>query len=574
MSANAGGSSGDSSMMNGQLSPGQSPGRSVSSGSKAVKDRIARFQDHNHEKPLIPKSSFGAPTPMGSERNPNAHRPYPGATASGGGSGQWGEGVLRPQLTGGTWVGGGEGRGWADTSNLRPQMTGSPWLGAGGTTPPGTSQRLKAGSYSPVNSLPRTPTRQRDAFLDLDEDAVSLTKRDSPRRGSSFSEAQMAAASKGLARVASASSHDGSEVGMSESQEIGSIASTLLSLPDTPSKKNGLLDVPGRREGSLESNSVDSNIPILPSPPTEKPIISLDIPRRDTSKTGDIEIGVAGASPAKFAQIQRKLSASLDEARMRRSSPEELSGTIPTSPPPFLGELRSSNRSNTGPSSASSDGGVAGIGRLAIRSDEENDEEGSSRSASLVSPIKIKSSTPIKSPTSRQNGLPYDSAASIDDQSISSEAGKQLPGRLADATLHTSLDSEPRAVTSERTKALYLADHRPESGILDPHGPGSTLNRNGVEHLTNSTSSSSSSTNGTLKASNSAATVSILSKDESVAKPASPTSKEACSIGRSKSQRVKKPPVGRPMTAAEMDASDDDYEPGWASVISTSRTQV
>ncbi|KDN52904.1 hypothetical protein K437DRAFT_131551 [Tilletiaria anomala UBC 951] len=40
---------------------------------------------------------------------------------------------------------------------------------------------------------------------------------------------------------------------------------------------------------------------------------------------------------------------------------------------------------------------------------------------------------------------------------------------------------------------------------------------------------------------------------------------------RSKSQKLNRPPVGRMMSAAELDASDDDYEPGWASIL-TSRT--
>lgn len=113
--------------------------RSISAGSQAVKDRIARFQ--NSEKPLLPKSSFGAPSPMGKERHSNALRPYPGANASGSGSGQWGENILRPQLTGGTWLGAGEGKGWADAGSLRPQLTGTGWAGSGG------------GSYSPGNSL-------------------------------------------------------------------------------------------------------------------------------------------------------------------------------------------------------------------------------------------------------------------------------------------------------------------------------------------------------------------------------------------------------------------------------------
>ena len=140
-SVNVNSSSTGSSTTPGQLGPGGIPTRSLSSGSQAVKDRIAKFQ--NHEKPLLPKSSFGAPSPMGPEKYANVHRPYPGVSASGGGSGQWGEGVLRPQLTGGTWVGGGEGRGWAEAGGVRPQLTGGAWLGGGSGANPGGSQRMK-----------------------------------------------------------------------------------------------------------------------------------------------------------------------------------------------------------------------------------------------------------------------------------------------------------------------------------------------------------------------------------------------------------------------------------------------
>lgn len=74
---------------------------------------------------------------MDSGRQSNAFRAYPGANASGSGSGQWGENILRPQLTGGTWVGGGEGKGWAEAGSVRPQLTGSAWLGVGGSPSPG-----------------------------------------------------------------------------------------------------------------------------------------------------------------------------------------------------------------------------------------------------------------------------------------------------------------------------------------------------------------------------------------------------------------------------------------------------
>ncbi|KAK0526785.1 hypothetical protein OC834_004683 [Tilletia horrida] len=55
------------------------------------------------------------------------------------------------------------------------------------------------------------------------------------------------------------------------------------------------------------------------------------------------------------------------------------------------------------------------------------------------------------------------------------------------------------------------------------------------------------------------------------ANAAAARAREAIALARSKSQGgrlARPPPPGRTLTAAELDASDDDYEPGWASIIS------
>lgn len=100
---------------------------------QAVKDRIARFQlsaDEKGEKPLLPRSSFGAPGPN-PDNSGRVARPYPGAMSTGGGSGNWGEGVLRPQMTGGAWLGTGasgpRGSSTGSTPGLMPQLTGPTW---------------------------------------------------------------------------------------------------------------------------------------------------------------------------------------------------------------------------------------------------------------------------------------------------------------------------------------------------------------------------------------------------------------------------------------------------------------
>lgn len=112
----------------------------------------------------------------------------------------------------------------------------------------------------PAGATHRSPIRQRDAFLDLDDEArlsASPQKRETARRGSSFSEAQMAAASKGLARSSRASSNDGSDLGHSpvnERREVD-VQPTLPTLPDTPSKSLPFLTVPGAQgEGQDETN--------------------------------------------------------------------------------------------------------------------------------------------------------------------------------------------------------------------------------------------------------------------------------------------------------------------------------
>lgn len=99
---------------------------------QAVKDRIARFQQSASEfgeRPLIPRSSFGAPAPNPENERVRLNRPYPGA--AGGGTGNWGEGVLRPQMTGGAWLGTGTGSSGFSSprgpSGLMPQLTGPTW---------------------------------------------------------------------------------------------------------------------------------------------------------------------------------------------------------------------------------------------------------------------------------------------------------------------------------------------------------------------------------------------------------------------------------------------------------------
>ena len=197
----------------GRLSPGESPSRSPSGGSgiNAVRERIAKFQSSD-ERPVMPRSSFGSPAPNPEIRNARSN--FPGASA-GKGTGAWGEGVLRPQMTGGVWLGAGAGGGWGDPSSasLRPQMTGGAFLGNGAprTSSFGSSRFQRGVSDNIVHGTGR------DAFADLDDDLV-LTGRNRPEPPAA---AQMdeADSSKEVLTSDAASNQD---------------AEPLPKLPDTP----------------------------------------------------------------------------------------------------------------------------------------------------------------------------------------------------------------------------------------------------------------------------------------------------------------------------------------------------
>jgi hypothetical protein len=116
-----------------------------------------------------------------------------------------------------------------------------------------------------------------------------------------------------------------------------------------------------------------------------------------------------------------------------------------------------------------------------------------------------------------------------------------------------------------------------ESGVIDPIAAAAHTNS-----ITPSTSQpsppnlSTSSAHGTQRTDDGQTTAEAASmvnsqsegfnELQSASAHAAQQAKQAIMAARSKSQSIRKPPPGRMMTAAEMDASDDEYEPGWASV--------
>lgn len=249
---------------------------------------------------------------------------------------------------------------------------------------------------------------------------------------------------------------------------------------------------------------------------------------RDVRSSGDIEISVGGASPAKLEQLKRTLSASNQEAVLGLNPDDKISGPIPSPPAPFIQELLSLRNNDAAQNVTSSDDGTSDIGRLAIKSDIDEEEANSSD---------------IVSPAMRIMDLP-----SITVAATQSEPGSEPSdyGEADSSSVRQSFEKTP----SEKEQNAALAD----IGMLASLDAGQKTRLNG-----------SADSDGTVSASNSASTV--TSAPPSIAgltsiSDAQRRAKEVISLARTKSQSVSRPPVGRPMTVAEMDASDDEYEPG------------
>lgn len=551
--------------------------RSVSSGAKfgsvaGVRDRIAKFQT-TEAKPLIPKSSFGSPVPMHGERNQNALRPYPGANASGGGSGSWGEGVLRPQATGGAW---GTGA-WqsSDTfagagANVRPQMTGNAWLGVGGSSPSiGRGKAPGPRSISPGSSLSRSPLKQRDAFLELDEEDETnlLSVNGSPqkqkpplRRDPSFSEAQLAAAQVGLGTISRAASSDGSSEPASthprrtaSSDGYAVKPSGLPRLPDPPKS-----DI---KVGSLseEQKKIGLQIPTMPPAPSSTP--KARSPSGEAS-TNDVEIGVANVSPEKLELLRRSagesyadsfltspMSDSSHESRLTKEGEDSSSVNGRSA---LMYDIQSRRReklatlaarSTHSPDEASSD-----IGRLVIESNGTDDGSASDspalRTQDLPARANVQRTESDRVDPSDPDAHKVMGAGLLVPQDEVATAANENNGQESKASIPTITTS-----TSQNLNGIRMN----QDDLYENIRPTSSSNESYSVQILDPTGMKKSNSEG-------------LNEKQSSSFASAAQAKQAITAARSKSQKIKRPPPGRMMTAAEMDASDDEYEPGWVSV--------
>ncbi|SJX60604.1 uncharacterized protein SRS1_11833 [Sporisorium reilianum f. sp. reilianum] len=498
----------------GRLSPGESPSRSPSGGSgfNAVRERIAKFQSSD-ERPVMPRSSFGSPAPNPEIRNARSN--FPGAGA-GKGTGAWGEGVLRPQMTGGVWLGAGAGGGWGDPGSIRPQMTGGAFLGNGAprTSSFGASRPQRGVSDNVVHGAGR------DAFADLDDDLV-LTGRNRPEPPASAQADESDYSKEQLA--SGAASSDG--------------ADSLPKLPDTPTAEIDLAKI--HASSGLPSAPVAAAIPEFPEAPSSAPKaasrINSAFEGADATPDTSIEIGIHGRSADDVERIRQRahdlqISEDSDKAADNEPwlapPPADLAGQVPK--PIDTSEILAAQSQ----SSTKDDGQepwVQGYGKPAVDRDLE--------AAGLATAP--------------------DSALPPADYSASGSLPERAQVERTDSGRVDPLD--PAAHQVRGPGLLVPRDEVAEARDLGPDAVKAPLAQSPPISNASVSGLPSSDSNGHLSTQSKVAPASAADK-----------ARQAVAMGRTKSQsqRLRRPPPGTMLSAADLDASDDEYEPGWASVTS------
>ena len=463
----------------------------------------------------MPRSSFGSPAPNPEIRN--ARRQFPGAGA-GKGTGAWGEGVLRPQMTGGVWLGAGAGGGWGDPSqaSLRPQMTGGAFLGNG--APRSSSfgvPRFQRGSSDNI-----VHGTGRDAFAELDDDLV-LTGRNRPEAA----QGDDSSASKEQLASGAASSDD--------------TDAALPKLPDTPTAEIDLAKI--HATAGLPEAPVVAPIPEFPEAPSSAPKSASKINSAfegpDATPDTSIEIGIHGRSADEVERIRQRAQDlqlsedATDDEPWLAPPPADLVGQVPK--PIDTSEILAAQ------GQSSKDDGqepwVQGYGKPTVDSDLE--------AAGLA--------------RGTQDQLPP----------AEYSASGTLPQRAqVDRTDSGRVDPLDPAAHQVRGPGLLVPrDEVAEAKDLGPDAVKAPLASTSPAAASPSTPVSKP-TNFTRSTSNGH----LSPQGTGSSTTAADQARQAVAMGRTKSQsqRLRRPPPGTVLSAADLDASDDEYEPGWASVTS------
>lgn len=433
-------------------------------------------------------------------------------------------------MTGGVWLGAGAGGGWGDpgSASIRPQMTGGAFLGHGAprTSSFGSSRPQRGVSDNIVHGTGR------DAFADLDDDLV-LTGRNRPEAPPS----------------AQADEGDSAKEQLASGTASADDADSLPKLPDTPTAEIDLAKI--HASSGLPDAPTVAAIPEFPEAPSSAPKPTSKVmsafEAADATPDTSIEIGIHGRSADDVERIRQRahdLQVSDDSDKTASDepwlapAPADLAGQVPK--PIDTSELLAAQSQ----SSTKEDGQepwVQGYGEPAVDRDLES--------------VALASAT--------------ESALPPADYSTSGPLPERAQVERTDSGRVDPLD--PAAHQVRGPGLLVPRDEVAEAKDLGPDAVKAPLAQSPPTSNANATvtglaASSPSETNG-------------HSSPQSKLPPATAADKarQAVAMGRTKSQsqRLRRPPPGTMLSAADLDASDDEYEPGWASVtsvMSSSRT--
>lgn len=402
----------------------------------------------------------------------------------------------------------------------------------------------RAASTPESTPVMRQTISGRDAFQDLDTaSATSGGDPDSPTAlrplaSHGFDVASQAAAMKGLT--------------LSRTPSTGRYRSVspLPTLPDVPARvpsanghkvqpqdaeeTNGQEDVTKvRRRGNVALRQEPQADPPLrrqhlPSPPTHKPDASPRMGSSSLSNAADtsIEIGVGGASAEQMEKMRAMAAQREEQENPEAAAPSsELDHDV--------GEMSSSS---------------------IIVSAPEGEEAPSSSQAPAATNGASQPSTPQKQ------------------QQLPSQPRVAVTPSISDISTSSSSASSMLPQTPAAAVPMGDAGHIKGGAMPSPTAARANLPL-GPSTVTNVTPKQPASANvSSQEEASNAASTPLPAATPTAAAPSSLSPTATRSVTRNKSvNRHRPPPPGQPISLADLDASDDEYEPGWASVISTSR---
>lgn len=331
----------------------------------------------------------------------------------------------------------------------------------------------------------------------------------------------------------------------SDASEPPSPADNILpTLPDTPTTE---IDTTKLNTAATIPESIpEASLPDFPTAPLQAPEIPTAIPnglvRPDAAADTSVEIGVQARSPGELEKIRQRAEdlELTDQAGTAADEPwivpasNDLEGSVPE--PLDISVIERVKRSGSA-SVDEQEPWVQGYGAPSAVQDMASAEAAAESAASQA-----QHSDSITAEYNAAGTLPQRAQVARTDSGRvdpNDPAAHQIQGpgllvprdEIAEARAHNAdTAEEPRVDPSS---------HEPEEAI-EPSADLST-------------------------------SIDIDKDTSNMMRPAMPgPNKSLAPIGRtpSQSQRLRRPPPGTVLSAADLDASDDEYEPGWASVTS------